>query len=55
MNFDDEITHFIENCKEADVPIVLQGVDVEGIMQKKELLELLIVHCFMQWDIQMKN
>ena len=31
MNFDDEITHFIEKSKEADVPVVLQGVDVEGI------------------------
>jgi len=31
MNCDDEITHFIEKCKDADVPVVLQGIDVEGI------------------------
>ncbi len=31
MNSDDAIIQFIDKCKEADVPVVLQGGDMDGI------------------------
>lgn len=30
MTSEDAINHFIEKCKEADIPIIFQGVDIEG-------------------------
>lgn len=31
MNLDNEIPRFLQKCKEADVPVILQGGDVSGV------------------------